>query len=250
MIVPTIFGPPDYYEMINDIHFPLSITGHELDDYLSRGWYRMGQTIFTSDIMPFSGNLHTLHWLRIAVQKVHYGRSQKKILGKNKDLAVEIKPFSITPEIEELYGLYKASINFSVSSSAEAYLLDGAIDNIYNTQVIEIRDGGKLIAVGYFDTGETSIAGILNFYHPEYKARSLGKYLMLLKIEHARKLAKEWYYLGYIANGYPKFDYKLFPDIKATEVFESATKEWLPFSLPLTSGIWEAKMVASYYLRL
>ena len=223
--------------MINEIHFPLSLTGSELDNYLSMGWYRMGQTIFSSDIMVFNGYIHTLHWLRIAVPKINYGRSQKKILVKNNDLTVEIKPYLISAEIEELYALYKASVDFEAPDSVTYYLQDEAVSNIYNTQMIEIRDNNKLIAIGYFDSGETSIAGILNFYHPAYKNRSLGKFLMLLKIEYAIKFRKEWYYLGYIANGYDKFDYKLFPDRKATEVYDSVRKEWNPFSLPLSSGL-------------
>lgn len=223
--------------MVKDIHFPTSISGLELDNYLSMGWYRMGQTIFTADIMQFNVSIHTLHWLRIAINKIYLGRSQQKIVNKNKDLDVRISPFLITDEIEDLYALYKDAIDFNVSPSAASYLLDGAASNMYDTRTIEIRLGCQLIAVGYFDVGNNSIAGILNFYHPLHKTRSLGKYLMLLKIGYAMQHFKTWYYLGYIANGYPKFDYKLFPDIIATEVYDSWNNIWRPFSWPLSDGI-------------
>ncbi len=62
--------------------------------------------------------------------------------------------------------------------------------------MIEIRDGNKLIAAGFFDLGEISVAGILNFYHPDYKSKSLGIYLLLLEIDHAKKQGKEWFYLA------------------------------------------------------
>ena len=223
--------------MIHEIHFPSSLAASELDHYLAKGWYRMGQSIFTSRLMPFNGTIHTLHWLRIFVPNVEYGNTQKKILAKNSEFECVVLPFAITREMDDLFMLYRDSIEFNAPESISSYLQDGTESNIYNTNVIEIRDGGKLIAVGFFDSGETSIAGILNFYHPDYKSKSLGKYLMLLKIEHALQHKIPWYYLGYVARGYSKFDYKLFPDIRATEVFDYATKQWIPFSWPLSAGI-------------
>ena len=224
--------------MIDEIEFPESMTGRELDDYLSRGWYRIWQFIFTTDFWEFNGYTYAVYWLRIALPKVNYGKSQKKILTRNKGFAVEIKPFMLSREIEDLFGLYKTSIDFETTDSLTGYFLTGAIDNnvnIFNTQMIEIRDGNKLIAAGFFDVGETSIAGLLNFYHPDYKSRSLGKYLLLLVIDYARKHGKEWFYTGYITDGYSKFDYKLFPDIQATEVLVKARNKWVPFSWPLIS---------------
>jgi leucyl-tRNA---protein transferase len=222
--------------MIFEIDCPEKMTGYELDDYLSKGWYRMWQFIFTTDLVKFEEFSYPVYWLRIALPKVNYGKSQKKIITKNNAFAVEIKTYIISSEIEELYALYKTSINFKAPDSVAGCLLNGADNNIYDTQMIEMRDGNKLIAAGYFDLGETSIAGILNFYHPHYKSNSLGKYLMLLKIDYAKKLGKEWYYPGYIAKGCSRFDYKLFPDINATEVFDRARNEWIPFSWPLLSG--------------
>jgi arginine-tRNA-protein transferase len=70
----------------------------------------------------------------------------------------------------------------------------------------------------------------MNFYHPEYRKFSLGKVLMLLKVEHARALGYQYYYPGYLVHNYPKFDYKLFPCLAATEVFDCLTSRWLPFS--------------------
>lgn len=222
--------------MIFEIDCPESITGYELDDYLSKGWYRMWQFIFTTNLVKFKEFSYPVYWLRIALTKVNYGKNQKKIISKNNAFTVDIKPYKVSTEIEELYSLYKTSIDFEAPGSVAACLLNGADDNIYDTQMVEMRHGNKLIAVGFFDLGETSIAGILNFYHPEYKSKSLGKYLMLLKIDHARKLGKEWYYPGYIAKGHPKFDYKVFPDISATEVFDRARNEWIPFSWSFLSG--------------
>lgn len=222
--------------MINEIHFPQSITGPELDEYLSNGWYRMGQFIFTTDLVEFKECIYEVYWLRIALSKLIYGKSQQKIIAKNSGFAVSIHPYRESDEIEELFWLYKMSIDFDTPASVTGSLLNGSGYNIYNTQMIGIRDNKRLIGVGFFDLGENSTAGILNFYHPQYKSKSLGICLLLLAIEHAKQIGKEWFYPGYIANGYSKFDYKLFPDKNATEIYDRASNEWIPFTWALLSG--------------
>jgi arginine-tRNA-protein transferase len=97
--------------------------------------------------------------------------------------------------------------------------------------MVEIRDCTRLIAVGYFDKGSNSIAGILNFYHPDYKKYSLGKYLILKKIDYALGHGIEFYYTGYMSTIYTKFDYKLYPDTNAIEVWLPVEKEWTSYNL-------------------
>jgi arginine-tRNA-protein transferase len=222
--------------MIDDILFPEHLTGKQLDDYLGRGWFRMGQTIFTSDSVLLEGIIYPVHWLRINLQKLKYGKSQRKLFVVNKNFSVQIKPLGISTELEDLFTLYRRSVDFNPPESVAEWLFLGIERNIYDSQIIEVRDDGKLIAAGIFDMGDKSIAGILNFYHPLYKKNSLGKYLMLLKINHAIKLGKTWYYPGYIASGYSKFNYKLFADKRATELYDKENEEWIPFlSSSLTS---------------
>jgi arginine-tRNA-protein transferase len=225
--------------MIKAIHFPLHLTTQELDDYLSRGWFRMGQTIFTTDFVPVTDKVHPVYWLRLLVKRVQYGKKQKKLLAINKDFSISIRPFHISLELEELYLKYKSAVNFEAPPSVESFLLDGmgeTFKSVYDTQVILLRDAGRLIAVGIFDRGEASIAGIMNFYDPLYKAKSPGKYLMLLKINYAIETGKLYYYPGYIVGGFSKFDYKLFPDPAATELYDSIKENWLPFDWSTLSG--------------
>lgn len=225
--------------MINSIHFPLEMPGDALDDYLSRGWFRMGQTIFTTDFIPVDENIHPVYWLRLLVQKVRYGKKQKRLFAINKKFSVAIKPYRPTDELEELYGLYRSAVDFNAPPSSRGFLLnefDEEFRNVYDTHVIELRDNDLLIAAGIFDNGEKSIAGIMNFYHPAYKSKSLGKYLMLLKINLAVELGKIYYYPGYIVSGISKFDYKLFPDPDATEWYDSMREEWIAYTASSLPG--------------
>lgn len=204
--------------------------GSALDLCLSKGYFRMQQDIFTCRYIVFEDLLCVVHWLRLRLARVTYGPKQLRLLRINEKFSVEIKLFVLSNEMEALYSLYRASVNFDAPNSVNDCLLAGALHNIFDTYAIEVRDENQLIAVGIFDNGLRSIAGIMNFYHPTYRKQSLGKYLMLLKINYARLQQKTYYYPGYIVSNYPKFDYKLFACEAATEVFDSFGGSWLPFS--------------------
>ena len=138
---------------------------------------------------------------------------------------------AITPEFEDLFTLYKEHVEFELSENSTEYEILDIIGNPFDSKMIEVRDGSKLIAVGLFDIGKDAIMGIRNIYHPDYHKLSLGKYLMLQKIDYARANQMKYYYTGYISTSSTKYDYKVFPDATAIEVFMPFEKEWKPFSL-------------------
>jgi arginine-tRNA-protein transferase len=210
-------------------HAP-TIGGEALDFYLSQGYYRMHQDLFTCRFLPVDDAYYTVHWLRIVLPDVSFGSEQRRLLRINDQFSVTIRPLQLTDELESLYARYRSAITFNAPATVEEFLLNGATTNVFHTDVIEIRDNQELIAAGIFDSGACSVAGIMNFYHPDYRKYSLGKYLMLLKINHARHQRKTHYYPGYVVHNYPKFDYKLFACPAATQVFDSTTNLWLPFS--------------------
>ncbi len=206
------------------------IPGEMLDYYLSQGYYRMQQDLFTCRFLPREGQLNTVHWLRIVLPQVQYGPKQRRLLRLNERFSVSVKPLRLTTEYETLYARYRQNLDFDTSASLEALLLDGATHTVFRTEIVEVRDQGQLIAAGILDAGSDSIAGIVNFYDPAYRKHSLGKYLLLLKMEYARQQQKAYYYPGYLVHGDPKFDYKLFACQPATEVFDALNSQWLPFS--------------------
>jgi leucyl-tRNA---protein transferase len=204
--------------------------GPRLDFLLANGYFRMQQQLFTCRYLVHDDVLHPVHWLRLDLSRVSYGPKQNRLFRINAGFSLTVRPLLLTDELETLYATYRRSLDFDTYETVEACLLGGAEDNVFDTQLIEIRDAGRLIAVGVFDAGHHTIAGILNFYDPAYHRQSLGKYLMLLKTEHARQQQRAYYYPGYIVSDYPKFDYKLFACATATEVFDADRDLWLPFS--------------------
>ncbi len=219
---------------IPQFYAPRKLSGEQLDDFLSRGWYRMHQTIFTTNYIVDDELHYKVFWLRYNLQYYTHLKSSKTILNRNKQFSFVVKPFELTDELENLYTLYRSMISFDGAPSVNHWLFyEGAFGDIYDSHLIEVRDKNTLIAAGIFDKGDKSIAGIMNFYHPDYKKYSLGKYLILLKIELALQQGYKHYYPGYMVYGYPKFNYKLFVGEEFTEVYIPELKGWFPFSKQL-----------------
>jgi arginine-tRNA-protein transferase len=204
-----------------------------LDEMLAKGYYRTQHLMFTlnsSTIESFSKEKVPLFWLRTNLKNLNETKNAKNIRNRNRIFTVSYRRARITREINDLYKRYKTKINFSVSESVSQYLHQTELPHPFNSWMVELRDQEKLIAVGYFDKGKNSMAGILNIFDPEYHKFSLGKYLILKKIDFAISENMEFYYTGYIGLTIEKFDYKLFPDSEAIEVFLPAHNAWVGYN--------------------
>jgi leucyl-tRNA---protein transferase len=223
--------------MFAQAHSPGTLLPQELDTYLEQGWFRMGQTIFTTNFLNFKNQFYSALWLRIVLQSFHSDQKQKKIFRINSGFRSEIKKATINPEKEALFSKYKEGISFDASASLHHLLFGTASHTIYNTFEVNIYDSDKLIATGFFDLGDTSAAGISSFYDPAYKKYSLGKFLIYLKIEHCKNQGLKYFYPGYFVPGYPLFDYKLEIGRSALQYLQFSSYRWLPmesFSRELT----------------
>jgi len=210
------------------IHQHREIKGNLLDAYLANGWYRYGSHIFTIDTFSENDQTYHVHWIRYRVPDISLNKKQQQLIKKCSGFQIMVKPFELTEELERLHDLYFLNISFTTSVTLKD-LLEDEEGKVFDTYLAEIRDGEKLIAAGIFDGGKQSIAGIKNILHPDYKKYSLGKMLMLIKYRFCVRTGLQYYYPGYIAPGYPRFDYKLFMDNGATEVYDPSASRWVPY---------------------
>jgi leucyl-tRNA---protein transferase len=212
--------------MFGKIQCPAQLSENQLDDYLSKGWFRMGQSIFTSHFLNFNRVFYNAIWLRIDLENFQPNSQFKKIIKLNSEFEYQIEQAEITNEKEELFQRYKTSVAFITSDSLSSLLMDGKQYSIFNTFEVTVRDKGKLIAVGFFDLGNTSTAGIVSVYDPDYKKNSLGKYLIFKKIEYSFSNGYKYFYPGYFAPGYKLFNYKLDLAENETEFYYSKNNSW------------------------
>ena len=213
-----------------DKHYPEQLAPEDLDDYLARGWYRMGQTIFTTHFLCFGDHFYSSIWVRLPLLNHELTKRQRKLMRRNAELFhTEVRPASITREKERLFQRYKNNFPGTLAPSLRNSLLDGEDYNIYTTFEVAIteRRTHKLVGLSFFDIGENSAASISGIYDPDYQKYSLGFYTMLLEMEYCMQQRMHYYYPGYVVPGYPRFDYKL--RIGECEYLNLTTGRWEPF---------------------
>ncbi|MBI4849021.1 MAG: arginyltransferase [Nitrospirae bacterium] len=178
---------------------------HEL---LSKGYRRIGSVFYRNVCKTCSACIP----LRIEVEKFQLSRSQKRTIGKNKDIRVEVqrRP-SITPEKVVLYDKYIA-VKHKDDKKEETrnplpFLL--AMHSGYD-HIIEMDYycGGKLIAVGIVDEAADSLSSNYFYYDTDHLDRRPGVFSIIQEIYLARKMGKRYLYLGFYIEENPKMRYK------------------------------------------
>ncbi len=210
-------------------HYPEYISHQELDEYLARGWYRMGQTIFTTQFLCFEEAFYSAIWIRQDLEGYQFRKSLRKIIRRNSDRYRSVfRPFQLNREAEMLYQRYKRQFDGVLAPTLRDSLLDGDTYNIFDTYEFAVYDKDRLIAISYFDLGEQSIASIMGIYDPLYQKDSLGIYTMLMEVAFGIQNNYRYYYPGYVVPGYARFDYKL--RVGNANYFDIRSGQWLPFT--------------------
>lgn len=209
-------------------HYPESLPLTTLDYYLEKGWYRMGQSIFTTHFLCFDETLYSAIWVRLDLDKHQYSKSQRKLLRRNaKQFRIAYAPLNITPEKEMLYQKYKRNFSGFIARSLTESLLDEEESNLYKTVEVQVYDEDRLVALSFFDLGHEASASILGIYDPDYESYSLGYYTMLLEMQYCMDNNLRFYYPGYVVPGYRRFDYKL--RIGQVDYLQLSSFDWVPF---------------------
>jgi len=189
-----------------------------LIDTLLKGGFRRSQNIA---YMPYCESCNACVPVRIVVAEFDQRRSFRRISRLNQDLQAERR--STTPTAEQ-YGLFRAYIDsrHADGGMADMSMLDYAMmveDGLVDTFVTEYRvlpqsetgDGSSkapLIGVALSDHLSDGISMVYSFFEPGVPERSLGTYMILEQIEHARQLGLPYVYLGYWIEGSRKMRYK------------------------------------------
>jgi leucyl-tRNA---protein transferase len=214
--------------MFAQVHSPTKLLPEELDQYLSQGWFRMAQTIFTTNFLNFKRQFFSAIWLRMDLDLFFADKAQQRLFKLNERFRSEFRPMILNAEKDKLYAAYRDAISFEASATLHQLLYREAHINVFDTWEVNLYDGDQLIASGLFDLGSRSAEGIISFYDPAYKKYSLGKYLIYLKAHYCKKLGLKYFYPGYFVPGYFSFDYKLAIGRPALQYFDLASQQWLP----------------------
>ena len=180
-----------------------------LDRRLAAGWFRVGSLLMRADLMPIEGRILGLVHIRLPLEEPPVSRSQRRRLRRNRArFRCEIGPARIDAASRRLYEATKPRFTGFVCSELRHVVYGEPVVDVERLEC-RVLDGDRLVAVSYFDVGETAISSQLALHDPDYARHGLGFYTMLEEIEHARETGRRFFYPGYVVPGMSGFDYKL-----------------------------------------
>lgn len=179
-----------------------------MGDRLSLAGFRRSHTVAYT---PVCDGCSACVSVRVPVRDFTPNKTQRRVFKRNADLVgEECAPLATA----EQYALFKSYIDTRHGDGDMALMVDsdyGALveETPVRSSIIEFRDADKrLVAACLTDRLADGFSAVYSFFDPALTRRSLGTYMVLWLIEHARVQGLDHLYLGFWVQGSPKMDYK------------------------------------------
>ncbi len=217
-------------DLCSKLERPDRFGAEELDAFLAAGWRPMGQSIYTSHFSQFNdGRIYSTLCTRLPLHDHRFGKSRRKLLRRNdRQFQCVVRPARLTPRKRIVNRRYEAAFPHRHYPTLEFHLYNDEGTTVFDTQELEVYAGDRLVAFSFFDLGRNSIYSKIGIYDPALRQSSLGLYTMLKEIEWGMEHHYAYYYPGYVAPGYPEFDYK--HRVGPLQFLDLAREQWRPFA--------------------
>ncbi|MBV1829350.1 arginyltransferase [Komagataeibacter sp. AV436] len=192
-------------KVVTEIGGPEAVPFH---NRLSRAGFRRSHTIAYA---PVCANCTACTPIRVPVARFAPGRTQRRVLARNKGLCSARVPPHATPEQFNLFSAYQATRHDGGDMASMTFPDYRAMieDTTVETFMIEFRDAAaRLVCVALVDQLDDGLSAVYDFFEPGMPARSLGTFAVLQLIEYTRALGLPYLYLGYWISESHKMAYK------------------------------------------
>lgn len=192
-----------HYKIINNC------SAQTTQELVERGYRRFGKMYFR----PICADCQECQSIKIDVENYSFSKSEKRVLKKVNNLEIRMQTPTLSQNHLNLFDKYhrfmeeKKNWNFQNVTGDHYYnsFVTGHAE--YGKEVLYFYEE-KLIAVDLIDILEDGISSIYFYYDPSYSHLSLGKLSLLLQIQYAKEVKKQWIYLGYYVEDCPSLNYK------------------------------------------
>ncbi|HET6468550.1 MAG TPA: arginyltransferase, partial [Geminicoccaceae bacterium] len=180
----------------------------ELVDLLTEAGFRRSQHALYKPVCP---GCRACVPVRIVVEGFRPSRTERRILKRNADLAVEERPPEPTHEQFRLFhryleGRHEEGGMVQMDERAYGEMVGAAVPG---SRLVEFRrDDGRLMGVSLTDRLRSGLSGVYKFFAPDEERRSLGTFIILWHVRRARELGLPYVYLGYWIRDCRKMAYK------------------------------------------
>lgn len=211
---------------INEAFIAEQVSSDKMDTLWANGWRHFGTQFFRYNLGFLDLDIRFVIPLRIRLSDFSFSKSQRRVLRRNEDLDVVVRPVGIDVSAEQLFHSHKRRFNHSIPDSIFDFLSIDPANSPCEAKEVRVTQGDDLLAVSYFDVGDRAASGTYAMFEPSIAHRSLGIFTMLKEIEYAIECGKEFYYQGYCYEGESFYDYK--KRFRGTEAFDWS-REWSTF---------------------
>lgn len=190
------------------VHVLQSAAPAAYSEMLARGFRRFGRMVFR----PLCQGCWQCIPIRVPIATFQPSRSQRRVLRLNADVRLEVGPPTVDAERLELLAAFhrerSETVGWEQQTTTEADYRETWVDNPVPTLEFRYRLGTRLVALAYVDANPVVFSSIYGFWHPEFRARSLGTYDVLQELAWARERGAHWLYLGFWVPGNRSMNYK------------------------------------------
>ena len=186
----------------------LSAEPEDMDQFWAEGWRHFGIIFVRYGSAFHGGKLFTVLPLRVDLKRFAPTRSQKRVLGKNHDIELIVRPSVIDDEKELLFEKHRLRFTENTPTSLNNFLSEfpGSVPCLSVELCIYLE--GKLCGVTFLDIGKRSTSGVYAMFDPNEAKRSLGILMILHSIRFSRERGCRYYYPGYAYREPFTYDYK------------------------------------------
>lgn len=187
---------------VQEYFFGDELNTDEMGFLLSHAWRRFGSFFFRPDCP----GCKACQPLRIPVKNLRLTDSQKRVMKKNLETDIAVRPLEFREEHFEIYQNHS-----QVRFGKEADPID--FQQTFYTRsapafITEYRVKGRMAAVGFCDRGSEGLSSVYFVFHEDFRHLSLGIYSILRECRLAEELGLDYYYLGYFVQGNDVMQYK------------------------------------------
>lgn len=181
-----------------------------MDHLWACGWRHFGATFFRYNrTVDADGRASAIMPLRIPLATFALSKSQRRTLGRNRDLQVAVLPAVVDDEREALFHKHRIRFTSNVPDSLRDFMASPEPHHRpCRCVAVELRLDGRLLAVSYLDVDQISVSSVYAIFDPAESRRGLGILTLLEEIRWARAQGKRWLYPGYCTEEPGAYDYK------------------------------------------
>ena len=179
-----------------------------MDALWAEGWRHFGPIFFRYRRWRHEGRSLTITPLRMELSRFGPSRSQRRVVARNRDLRVEVRPTALDAETFEMFEAHRRRFRSDVPDSLHNFLSHAPAEVPCRNETIRVYSGSRLVAAHFLDVGEGAASSVYSIFDPAESRRSLGVYTILLAVERSRRLGCRHYYPGYACREPSPYDYK------------------------------------------